>query len=67
MNGYGVGRHGPSWIDQKRVGLAFEPPDLVFALAQVLPPDLAYVFRAVAARLEIDNADADWSNFMRRS
>ena len=58
MHGHGVRRHGPAWIDQKRAGLAIEPPHLVVASAQVLPADLANVVRAVATRLEIDDADA---------
>ena len=56
--GHGIGRHGAAWIDQKRGGLAIEPPNVIFASAQVLPPDLAYVVRAVTTRLEIDDADA---------
>ena len=58
MHGHGVGRHGTAWIDQECTGLALEPPHMVSASAQVLPPDFAYVIRAVATRLEIDDADA---------
>ncbi len=58
MDGYGVGRHGTARIDQKCAGLVIEPPHLVSASAQVLPPDLAYVVRAVTTCFEIDDADA---------
>ena len=57
MHGHGRG-HGTAWIDQKRGGLAIEPPNVIVASAQVLPPNLAYVIRAGTARLEIDDADA---------
>ena len=58
MHGHGVGRHGMAWIDQKSGRLAIEPPNVIFASAQVLPANLAHVVRAGTARLEIDDADA---------
>ena len=58
MDGYGVGRHGPAWIHEKRAGIAIEPPNVVVALTQVLPPDLAYVIRPVSACFKIDDTDA---------
>ena len=59
LDGDGVRRYGTAWVDQICTGLGVKPPHEVFALAQVLPTDLADVIRAVSTRLEIDEADAE--------
>ncbi len=58
VDGYGVGRHRAARIDQKRTGLAVEPPHSVIVPAQVLPPDFTDIIRTVPARLKIDDPDA---------
>ncbi len=59
----GVGRHGAARVHQEGATLVVEPPNTVGAPTEILPPDLAHLVGTVAARLDIDDANACWSCF----
>ncbi len=60
MHRHGVGRHGAARVHQEGATLVVEPPNTVGAPTEILPPDLAHLVGTVAARLEIDDANARW-------